>query len=262
MRAALICSNPDCRKQTVAPSESDENKFVCIGKAAHITAAAEGGPRYELSMSSAERSSISNAIYLCSGCADLIDKNNGHDFPTATLRRWKEDHERWVATNLNKRSEGVGGEGGSGTIIGNRGAVIGGKGGNGGVAGIGGKGGSGFIQGDDGLIIGGDGGSCGTADGRGGKGAKGPTERLGFNTSMWGYGRGGSGTNHPEYNRRIELLAQFRSEYLAKFQTDAPYIEAGVEIVPIDWINQRLTECQELWQVEMSERGYVLPDLQ
>ena len=76
MRAALICSNPDCRKQTVAPSESDEDKFVCIGKAAHITAAARGGPRYAIDMSPAERSAISNAIYLCSGCADLIDKNN------------------------------------------------------------------------------------------------------------------------------------------------------------------------------------------
>jgi hypothetical protein len=261
MRAALICSNPECRKQTVAPSESDDDKFVCIGKAAHISAAAGGGPRYETGMSSEERSSISNAIYLCSGCADLIDKNNGQDFSTATLRQWKADHEQWIASNLNKRSEGVGGDGGSGTIFGNRGTVIGGKGGRGGMAGVGGKGGSGFIQGDDGLIIGGDGGSCGTADGRGGRGAKGPTERLGFDTSRWGYGRGGSGTNHPEYDRRIRLLAQFRSEYLVRFPTDAPYIEAGADAVPVDWINQRLAESQESWRIELREGLYVLPPL-
>lgn len=262
MRSALICANPDCRKQTVAPSESDEDKFVCIGKAAHITAAAEGGPRYDSGISSAERSGISNAIYLCSGCADLIDKNKGQDFPPSTLQKWKQDHERWVAENLNKRSESIGGDGGSGTIIGNRGTVIGGRGGSSGVAGVGGKGGSGFIRGDDGLIIGGDGGNCGTADGRGGKSPKGPTERLGFSTSLWGYGRGAPGTNHPEYDRRIRLLAQLRTEYLAKFPTDVPYIEAGVDTVPIDWINQRLTECQETWHVGFSEGNYALPPLQ
>jgi len=261
MRASLICSNPDCRKQTVAPSESDEDKFVSLGKAAHITAAAVGGPRYDANLASEERAAISNSIYLCSGCADLIDKNNGKDFPTPTLKAWKEEHEKWVSANLNKQRGGLGGEGGSGTIMGNRGTVIGGMGGNGGVAGVGGKGGSGFIRGDDGLIIGGDGGNCATADGRGGKGARGPTERLGYSTSMWGYGRGGSGTNHPEYNRRIKLLAQFRSEYQAKFPGDAPYIDAGVDVVPADWINQRLVECSESWQVLLGERGYVLPAL-
>jgi hypothetical protein len=261
MRASLICSNPNCRKQTVAPSESDEDKFVCIGKAAHITAAAVGGPRFDATLTPTERSAISNAIYLCSGCADLIDKNNGNDFSTATLNAWKKEHERWVSANLNKQGSGIGGEGGSGTIVGNRGTVIGGRGGNGGSAGVGGKGGCGFIQGDDGLIIGGDGGNCATADGRGGKGARGPTERLGFSTLTWGCGRGGSGSNHPEYNRRIKLLAQFRSEYRVKFPSDALYIDAGVEIVPTDWINQRLVECGESWQIALGDYGYLLPPL-
>lgn len=261
MRAAFICSNPDCRKQTIAPSESDEHKYIYIGKAAHITAAAVGGPRYDANIKTAERSSISNAIFLCSSCADLIDRNNGIDFPTTELIAWKADHERWVLANLNKRPDGIGGDGGDGTIIGNRGVVIGGRGGNGGVAGVGGKGGSGFIQGDDGLIIGGDGGNCGTFDGRAGKGARGPTERLGFPTAMWGYGRGGSGVNHPEYDRRISLLTQFRNEYMSKFPEDAQYIGAGVDIVPIDWINQRLIECSEPWNIAISESGYILPPI-
>jgi hypothetical protein len=127
MRASLICSNPNCRKQTVAPSESDEDKFITLGKAAHITAAAVGGPRFDASLSSTERAAIANAIYLCSGCADLVDKNSGRDFPTSTLKSWKEEHERWVSANLNKQRGGLGGEGGSGTISGNRGAVIGGR---------------------------------------------------------------------------------------------------------------------------------------
>jgi hypothetical protein len=192
----------------------------------------------------------------------MIDKNNGADFPEEMLRQWKSDHEDWVAQNLNKRGTGIGGDGGGGTIIGDRGTVIGGRGGDGGVSGLGGKGGSGFIQGDDGLIIGGDGGSATTADGRGGRGARGPTERFGFTTDTWGYGRGGSAPNHPEYDRRIALLESVRHEYLAKFPDDAPYIEAGVDPVPIDWINQRLVELGESWTVKCGERGYVLPPLQ
>lgn len=261
MRAALICSKPDCRRQTVAPSELDDEKFTYLGKAAHISAAAAGGPRHDSEMSPEERSSISNAIFLCSSCADLIDKNEGKDFPVTVLRQWKVDHEQWVTSNLNKRHGGIGGEGGGGTIIGNRGAVIGGKGGTGGVAGVGGKGGSGVIQGDDGLIIGGDGGNAAGADGRGGKGARGPTERFGFPTSVWGYGRGGSGTNHPEYDRRLKLLVQFRNEYRARFPEEVPYIDAGVDLVPTDWINQRLLECGESWRVEAGEAGYSLPPL-
>jgi hypothetical protein len=103
MRAAFICSNPDCKKLTIAPSENDETKVNYIAKAAHITAAAEGGPRYDSSLSPEERSSINNAIFLCSNCADLIDKNDGLDYPSLLIKKWKEDHENWIRNNLNKQ---------------------------------------------------------------------------------------------------------------------------------------------------------------
>lgn len=180
-RAAFVCSNPDCRILTLASSDENESKFLYIGKAAHICAAAKGGPRYIAEMTPEERKSASNGIFLCSNCADMIDKNDGIDFPVERLRRWKDDHEKWVAANLNKRKGAIGGIGGGGTVIGNRGTIIGGRGGDSGPYGPGGDGGSGFIQGDDGLIIGGDAGSGGTPDGRGGRGARGPTESdLGF----------------------------------------------------------------------------------
>lgn len=102
-RAAFICSNPECRALTVAPSEHDENRFLYIGKAAHICAAAEGGPRYDPKMTSEERKSTSNGVFLCSNCADMIDKNDGAGFPVERLRHWKQEHEKWVAANLNKR---------------------------------------------------------------------------------------------------------------------------------------------------------------
>lgn len=101
-RASFICSNPDCRCLTVAASEMDNMKFLYTGKAAHITAAAEGGPRYDKILTSEKRSDISNAIFLCSNCADLIDKNRGIDFPPTILLEWKSKHETWVRNNLNK----------------------------------------------------------------------------------------------------------------------------------------------------------------
>jgi hypothetical protein len=156
---------------------------------------------------------------------------------------------------------GIGGAGGGGRIIGNRGTIIGGRGGHAGTKGIAGKGGSGFIQGDDGLIVGGDGGNCGTPDRRGGRGARGPTERIGGPTDTWRYGRGGSGANHPEYNRRIALLKSIRMEYMAQFPDKVPFIDAGVDPVPINWVNKRLEELHEDWRVEMGSGGYILPAL-
>jgi hypothetical protein len=103
-RAAFICSRPKCKTLTLSPSQEDENKFIYIGKAAHITAAAVGGPRYDKSLTSEERKSISNGIFLCSNCADMIDKNGGADFPVELLKEWKREHEAWVSKNLNLSS--------------------------------------------------------------------------------------------------------------------------------------------------------------
>ncbi len=101
-RASYICSNPQCRCLTLCPSNEDPEKYIYIGKAAHITAAARGGARYDPSITSAERESIENGIFLCSNCADMIDKNKGLDYSADCLRRWKEKHEGWVKRNLNK----------------------------------------------------------------------------------------------------------------------------------------------------------------
>jgi hypothetical protein len=74
-RVAYRCSNPDCRVPTIAASKEEEAKFNTIGKAAHICAAAAGGPRYDETMSSDERKSINNGLWLCSICADKIDRD-------------------------------------------------------------------------------------------------------------------------------------------------------------------------------------------
>jgi hypothetical protein len=212
-------------------------------------------------MLTSERASISNAIYLCADCADLIDKNGGADHSPELLHEWKLQHESWVRSNLNKRLHGIGGDGGSGIIVGSRGIIIGGKAGDAGVSGIGGTGGSGFIFGDDGLIIGGDGGSGATADGRGGKAPLGPTAKLGFSTDTWGFGAAGAGANSPEYNRRLALLWKYCDEFKTTFPDRACFVNAGVDRVPLDWVNQRLAEESENWSVEAGVEGYVLPPL-
>lgn len=101
-RAAFICSNPDCRSMTLSPSAKHPEKFIFTGVAAHISAASERGPRYDPMLTSEERSSIENGIFLCASCATAIDKNNGIDFPVDLLKTWKKLHEDWVSRNLNK----------------------------------------------------------------------------------------------------------------------------------------------------------------
>lgn len=95
-RAAYICSNPNCNRMTIGPDNSNQQKSTKAGVAAHICAASPGGPRYDISQSPAIRQSISNGIWLCGTCSILIDKNQGHDYPTDHLRKWKADHEKLI----------------------------------------------------------------------------------------------------------------------------------------------------------------------
>jgi hypothetical protein len=90
-RVNYHCSNPECRRPTLGPS-SNENEFVNVGKAAHITAAAPGGPRYDPSLTHEARRAISNGIWLCAIHADQVDKD-ADGFPVDLLRKWKHDAE-------------------------------------------------------------------------------------------------------------------------------------------------------------------------
>jgi hypothetical protein len=95
-RAYFICSNPDCRALTLCPSDEDPTKSIFVGRVAHIIAASPGGARYDASLTPKERGEITNGIFLCTVCADMIDKNNALDFPADMLRRWKSSHEAFV----------------------------------------------------------------------------------------------------------------------------------------------------------------------
>src|SRR5256885_2974466 len=76
-QARYHCSNPSCRQLTSAPT-SDGAKDVDIGVAAHICAAApgRGARRYRTDMTSEQRKSHENGIWLCQDCAKAIDSDD------------------------------------------------------------------------------------------------------------------------------------------------------------------------------------------
>lgn len=94
-RAANICSSPHCLKLTIGP-HSDAAKALQTGCAAHIHAAAKGGPRYDENQTPEERRHISNGIWLCRECGQIVDSDESDHTPDQ-LRKWKADHEAMIA---------------------------------------------------------------------------------------------------------------------------------------------------------------------
>lgn len=81
-----LCSNPGCGAPTRGPSKSKGASNVGVG--AHITAAALRGPRYDPTLTKAERESASNAIWLCARCGRLVD-NDTSTYTNDDLLDWK-----------------------------------------------------------------------------------------------------------------------------------------------------------------------------
>lgn len=94
-RAAYFCSSPKCLKLTIGPA-SGYDKSLRTGHAAHICGASPGGPRYDKNQSPAERKAISNAIWMCRECGDVVDKDKVA-YSADQLRNWKRDHEAMVS---------------------------------------------------------------------------------------------------------------------------------------------------------------------
>lgn len=92
-RAAYFCSNPECRRLTLAPQGAGDGSFK-VGIAAHIHAASPGGPR-AISLRVKDIASVQNGIWLCGHCSLVIDKDP-RAYPVGMLREWKTEHERFV----------------------------------------------------------------------------------------------------------------------------------------------------------------------
>lgn len=102
-RVALKCSNPTCTAITSGPHSASE-RFVNVGVAGHITAAAPGGPRYDPLLTPEERRSIENAIWLCQTCAKLIDSDTDR-YTVSVLKHWKVTAEAKALRALSGRSD-------------------------------------------------------------------------------------------------------------------------------------------------------------
>lgn len=90
-RVGFCCSHPECGISTEGPHTSN-GKYTSTGVAAHITAASELGPRYDVSMTEERRKDASNGIWLCETHAKLIDKDPIR-FPSSLLIKWRMDAE-------------------------------------------------------------------------------------------------------------------------------------------------------------------------
>lgn len=90
-RAGFLCSNPHCRIPTIGAAQGHDG-VVNVGMAAHITAAAPGGPRYDSTLSAEQRRHHSNGIWLCQTHGKLVDSDESH-FSVAMLREWKQQAE-------------------------------------------------------------------------------------------------------------------------------------------------------------------------
>ncbi|MBP7960934.1 MAG: hypothetical protein KA003_03120 [Caldilineaceae bacterium] len=103
-RVGQRCSNPKCRKLTSGPHKR-ATKNTNIGVASHITAAAEGGPRFDSTISSDERKSIENAVWLCQNCAKLID-NDEERYTVGLLLQWKRRAEQTALREIEGSNNG------------------------------------------------------------------------------------------------------------------------------------------------------------
>jgi hypothetical protein len=104
-RVGHRCSNPTCHQATSGPSLST-TESVNMGVAAHITAAAPRGARYDPSLTREQRKSYDNGIWLCKYCGDLVDKD-AETYPVNLLRTWKTTAENDAAIELHRLPQGV-----------------------------------------------------------------------------------------------------------------------------------------------------------
>lgn len=92
------CSRPGCPARTVAADVTGDG-VIMQGRAAHITAAAPGGPRYNPRLTSEERKNKTNGIWLCVPCSTLIDEDE-NAYPESMLRDWKNKAQRKARLEL------------------------------------------------------------------------------------------------------------------------------------------------------------------
>lgn len=110
LRVSHVCSLAKCNAHTCGPSDEANDAVTNVGVAAHITAAAPGGPRYDASMDPEQRSSIENGIWLCQSCSKEIDDDVA-TWTVEKLRAEKAEAERrtkeWIGKTRLLTANGI-----------------------------------------------------------------------------------------------------------------------------------------------------------
>ncbi|WP_177325202.1 hypothetical protein [Pseudomonas umsongensis] len=99
LRANYRCSYTGCGIATSGPSDEGAERSISIGEAAHITAAAPGGERYDPEMTPAQRKHISNGIWMCKIHARLVDVD-ASAYPVTKLHNMKIEHEARIKLEM------------------------------------------------------------------------------------------------------------------------------------------------------------------
>ena len=94
-RTGFKCSFPSCWTTTIGPSDESESPIDATGMACHIYAAADGkgAKRYKKDMTTEQRKSIDNGIWMCYKHGKQID-NDEVRFTADSLHQWKKIAEK------------------------------------------------------------------------------------------------------------------------------------------------------------------------
>ena len=84
---------PKCNRELASDHE-------VVGEICHIRARNQRGPRYDASLTAAQKDDISNLLLLCPTCHSLADKCPDH-YPVELLREWKAMQESGGAGEMN-----------------------------------------------------------------------------------------------------------------------------------------------------------------
>jgi alkylhydroperoxidase/carboxymuconolactone decarboxylase family protein YurZ len=97
-RAGWHCSDPSCHHLTVGSNSTGDGE-INLGTAAHICAAAPGGPRYDPNQTSAQRCSADNGIWMCRLHGAAVDAQDSK-YTVELLREWKAQAQKdsWQGT--------------------------------------------------------------------------------------------------------------------------------------------------------------------
>ena len=96
LKSGNRCAFPNCNTKLTADGTANDVS-ANLGEAAHIVG--EKGPRHDPNLPISFLNSVENLVYLCRNHHRLIDSQSA-TYTVDQIREWKQNHEAWVADEL------------------------------------------------------------------------------------------------------------------------------------------------------------------